>query len=860
VAEDLIFNILAKDSASSGFTRAGRAAAAASDDVLGLARRLDEVSKKSATARVELSGNKDAMAQLDKLDLKLLETGRRVVDPKVSINGAAKASVQISDLDAKLDGLTARAAEAEAATGGAGSGGGLSGVSGLGALIGAGVLLSPVIATLATGLAGFGAAAYGAAAPIEKAAQATGGLQKNMHTLNPEQQELAKGVLGLGKQYDAFQKTLQPEVLSVFGKGIRLAGDLMREAEPVAKATGIAVGGLLSQVDAEFKSGTWQQFFGFMVATAAPDMKLLSNAFVEFMQVLPELLKDLQPVAMGLLQATDDTLKLTDAAIRASEEEHNLAMAANNSSGWLGKLAHAAGQAVGQLLPGVPAAQKLWQQLSKQADASSKSATSLGSMGDALDHSAASTHKMDYTSSVMAATLANFVAPAAKVAGERIAVTAAAVTKLMDAQQKSLSTQTAYAGDLVTAANDAHALEQALKKSGDEIGLHTQAQRNSFGAANTYITDLGNTATQAYSSGKGVNASIKAISQGLPILDQAKTKNRAYWTEVSVLVGWLHKLQNIKMINQIIHVSGTGQWSIAPNKELPGGTAGGPFAHAAGWRVPGYGGGDRWPAMLEGGESVVPKHLTPAVAPLLKSHGVPGFAGGVIGHYGSSDPGLLGAWTSREDSATLKAIDTAVAAAVRTGIAAARSSSHFGHAGPGGGAPLANAALARRMFPGENFSAWNYVAMRESGWNQFALNPSSGAYGIAQALPPTKYPFAGQAAGGSNPAAQISWMEGYMQSRYGGAVGAAAHEQAFNWYDRGGFIPVGHSLAVNNTGRPERVLSGAQERSIEALLRELIGVVRRAPAATGHAMAEGLQGTARNAGARGMYSARGAWA
>ena len=50
--------------------------------------------------------------------------------------------------------------------------------------------------------------------------------------------------------------------------------------------------------------------------------------------------------------------------------------------------------------------------------------------------------------------------------------------------------------------------------------------------------------------------------------------------------------------------------------------------HAAGYLVPGYGGGDRHPALLEGGEAVVPKHLTAAVAPFLKAHGVPGFASG----------------------------------------------------------------------------------------------------------------------------------------------------------------------------------------------------------------------------------------
>jgi hypothetical protein len=207
------------------------------------------------------------------------------------------------------------------------------------------------------------------------------------------------------------------------------------------------------------------------------------------------------------------------------------------------------------------------------------------------------------------------------------------------------------------------------------------------------------------------------------------------------------------------------------------------------------------------GELVVPTPIVNAGAVDHLRGRIPGFAaGGVVGSYSGSVPGL-DKWLMSENTATIRAIAMSVAASFKA--ASASQGGTFGAGGPGGGAPAANAALARRMFPAENFTAWNYVAMRESGWNQFARNPSSGAYGIAQALPPTKYPFAGQAAGGSNPAAQISWMEGYMQSRYGGAAGAAAHELAFNWYDQGGFLPPGVSLAVNGTGRPEPVGAAA---------------------------------------------------
>ena len=61
-----------------------------------------------------------------------------------------------------------------------------------------------------------------------------------------------------------------------------------------------------------------------------------------------------------------------------------------------------------------------------------------------------------------------------------------------------------------------------------------------------------------------------------------------------------------------------------------GGDAYGRIHAQTGWRVPGWGGGDIFPAMLEPGEAVVPKHLVASLAPFLKAHGVPGFAGGRI--------------------------------------------------------------------------------------------------------------------------------------------------------------------------------------------------------------------------------------
>jgi hypothetical protein len=108
-------------------------------------------------------------------------------------------------------------------------------------------------------------------------------------------------------------------------------------------------------------------------------------------------------------------------------------------------------------------------------------------------------------------------------------------------------------------------------------------------------------------------------------------------------------------------------------------------------------------------------------------------------------------------------------------------------------------------FPRSEWGAFENLVMAESGFNRFATNPSSGAYGIPQALPPSKMPFPAQAAGGSHAGAQLEWMFEYIREQYQNPLGAWAHEMAFHWYDKGGWLMPGLTMAVNTTGRPERV-------------------------------------------------------
>jgi hypothetical protein len=89
---------------------------------------------------------------------------------------------------------------------------------------------------------------------------------------------------------------------------------------------------------------------------------------------------------------------------------------------------------------------------------------------------------------------------------------------------------------------------------------------------------------------------------------------------------------------------------------------------------------------------------------------------------------------------------------------------------------LAHYGWRQRQWPPLD-KLWN----RESGWNKYAHNPYSGAYGIPQALPGSKMASAGRN-WRSNATTQIRWGLGYIKSRYGSPRAAWAHELAYGWY------------------------------------------------------------------------------
>jgi len=131
-----------------------------------------------------------------------------------------------------------------------------------------------------------------------------------------------------------------------------------------------------------------------------------------------------------------------------------------------------------------------------------------------------------------------------------------------------------------------------------------------------------------------------------------------------------------------------------------------------------------------------------------------------------------------------------------TGSSSSGSSGSVPAPSAASGSAATNQAIAKVLaapYGWSTGSQWNALVdlwNRESGWNNLAQNPSSGAFGIAQALGHgtsvsagshgNEYPNA--LANNGDATAQIAWGLNYIQATYGNPVNAWNHETANGWY------------------------------------------------------------------------------
>ena len=143
---------------------------------------------------------------------------------------------------------------------------------------------------------------------------------------------------------------------------------------------------------------------------------------------------------------------------------------------------------------------------------------------------------------------------------------------------------------------------------------------------------------------------------------------------------------------------------------------------------------------------------------------------------------LLGRWTGRPHrpfgtAAVVAAVATAAAllpqpaGAAPRPVVRVRSTQSVG----------AFKAWARAHVGAHQFPALNKIWMHESGWNRYARNPASGAYGIPQALPAHKLRHAGRDWSWDG-YTQMRWGLHYIRSRYGSPTRAWHFWNTHHWY------------------------------------------------------------------------------
>jgi hypothetical protein len=298
-----------------------------------------------------------------------------------------------------------------------------------------------------------------------------------------------------------------------------------------------------------------------------------------------------------------------------------------------------------------------------------------------------------------------------------------------------------------------------------------------------------------------------------------------------------------------------------PSRPIKGHHAAGTSGAAPGWAWT----GEKGPELVHfrGGETVLPSHVSMAMGT------PPGYAAGVGYNIRAIFRPPVGVFDKRMTSlanADIAGIDKFV----QNNFTVSASFGGFGGGGLGAGPGGSVEAVARALFPWPSFmwAAFNAVEMREAGYSLTAQNPTSGAYGVAQFIngPSEYYSY------GGNPftaAGQFTAMFNYIRQRYGNPLGAWAHELNFGWYDQGGYLPPGLSMAYNGTGRPEPVSSGSRgpgdrgslariEQLLETLIAatgELIGAVDDNAHTTASGVAGAIGGAAKSAHYTGLYGA-----
>jgi len=335
--ETLRFDIIAQDRASSGFSAAGRSASEAAGNVDKLSRRLDEISRKSAAARVRLDGNAEALAALDRTDAKLLALDRRVANPNLKVEGAARAIADISAVDAalgKLDDKSSKlsqlqgalkgispqfsamgaalafvpaAATAVGLLGGAAIGLGGAFVAGGGALAAFGAVAKPVLASALTAEQAVQKAqdnytvaiANGTKQSVAYKAEQVA-IGKAYAELSPQQIALSKQLGNMANAWQDLKAAQTPVVAGALQPWLKSVTDLTGQLGPIIAAVSPVIKGLGTQFDALVNSAAFKGFRDFIASTGSKVVGAVGSTLIDFVKSLMTLLPQFNPLILTM--------------------------------------------------------------------------------------------------------------------------------------------------------------------------------------------------------------------------------------------------------------------------------------------------------------------------------------------------------------------------------------------------------------------------------------------------------------------------------------------------------------------------------------------------------------------------------
>lgn len=285
------------------------------------AARVVERGERDAAVATRLAA--DAAKQLERADLAAAEAQ------------LAAARAAQDDARAQLEAAAATDRNAAAARGAERSGHGMAAT--WASVIGLVASVAPAVAAASAGLAAFGAVAvptlkkvFDAQQQLTKAQDAYNkaatskqklAALKQEHdawaSLNKPQQDALKNLQKLIDSFKRVQAAVQPQVLSVFADGLKIASDLMQYLAPLAKAAASALDTLLKSADKALGSPFWKQFFSMLQSQAKPSILAFGQLVGNLAQLFAALLQDLAPVAPKVLAFAIQVVKLATAFAQA---------------------------------------------------------------------------------------------------------------------------------------------------------------------------------------------------------------------------------------------------------------------------------------------------------------------------------------------------------------------------------------------------------------------------------------------------------------------------------------------------------------------------------------------------------------